>query len=159
MKADVEANLPPKKEYVLYAPLSRKQREVYDAVLTGHLRALLLKAGKTIDDNQNIVDAEKSASEEEEIVGPRKSKRKAAKKRKTYDDDGDDDEYFRKLDNGELEAERLHRQAQDADDVGREWQRKAQSEFRPVSLANFTQSDCSQEGEQHEVAEYCHAAS
>jgi ATP-dependent DNA helicase len=41
LKADVERSLPPKKEYVLYAPLSRRQREVYDAVVKGSLRRLL----------------------------------------------------------------------------------------------------------------------
>ena len=41
LKADVERSLPPKKEYVLYAPLSRRQREVYDAVVKGSLRGLL----------------------------------------------------------------------------------------------------------------------
>jgi SNF2 family DNA or RNA helicase len=41
LKVDVERSLPPKKEYVLYAPLSRRQREVYDAVVKGSLRKLL----------------------------------------------------------------------------------------------------------------------
>jgi SNF2-related domain len=41
LKADVERSLPPKKEYVLYAPLSRRQHEVYDAIVKGSLRGLL----------------------------------------------------------------------------------------------------------------------
>jgi ATP-dependent DNA helicase len=41
LKVDVERSLPPKKEYVLYAPLSRRQHEVYDAVVKGSLRGLL----------------------------------------------------------------------------------------------------------------------
>ncbi len=44
LKADVERSLPPKKEYVLYAPLSRRQHEVYDAVVKGSLRGLLAGA-------------------------------------------------------------------------------------------------------------------
>jgi len=41
LKVDVERTLPPKKEYVLYAPLTERQREVYDAVVKGCLRGLL----------------------------------------------------------------------------------------------------------------------
>ncbi|KAF5351509.1 hypothetical protein D9758_007190 [Tetrapyrgos nigripes] len=43
LKVDVESSLPPKKEYVLYAPLSVSQREAYDEVLNGSLRRYLLK--------------------------------------------------------------------------------------------------------------------
>ena len=35
MKADVEMALPPKKEYVLYTPLSERQRALYDVVVRG----------------------------------------------------------------------------------------------------------------------------
>ncbi|KAJ7054836.1 SNF2 family DNA-dependent ATPase [Mycena amicta] len=38
VKADVLGNLPPKKNYILYARLSTVQREAYEAVLSGHLR-------------------------------------------------------------------------------------------------------------------------
>ena len=41
LKVDVERTLPPKKEYVLYAPLSARQHEVYDAVVRGSLHGLL----------------------------------------------------------------------------------------------------------------------
>ena len=117
LKADVEAGLPPKKEYVLYAPLSVRQREVYDAVLAGHLRTLLMKAGR--------------AEPVREEVGPRKSRRARGAKR--YDQDGDDDEYFRKLENGELEAEEARRKdTQTAEELGREWQYKTQRKRRAL---------------------------
>lgn len=44
LKVDVERTLPPKKEYVLYAPLSARQREVYDAIVKGGIRGLLAGA-------------------------------------------------------------------------------------------------------------------
>ena len=122
LKVDVETSLPPKKEYVLYAPLSVRQREVYDAVLNGHLRALLMKAGKVAAD-----DAAKPALDTEED-GPRKSRRRGGARRK-YTDDGDDEEYFRKLESGELEADRARLQShKTAEELGREWQYKAQRE-------------------------------
>ncbi|KAG1828022.1 SNF2 family DNA-dependent ATPase [Suillus variegatus] len=46
LKADVEGLLPPKKEYVLYAPLSVGQRDLYDNILDGSLRDFLLGISK-----------------------------------------------------------------------------------------------------------------
>jgi ATP-dependent DNA helicase len=132
LKADVETSLPPKKEYVLYAPLSVRQREVYDAILNGHLRALLLKAGKAADDKDEDEEPEEPLAERSN--GRRKTRRKGAgAKRKDYDPDGDDDEYFQKLENGELEAERSRRNAggKTAEELGREWRYQAQRKSSP----------------------------
>ena len=55
------------------------------------------------------------------------------------EDDGDDDEYFRKLENGELEAERARqRGSKTAEELGREWQLKAQSKFHPICRVHLT---------------------
>jgi len=64
LKADVERTLPPKKEYVLYAPLSARQREVYDAVVKGGLRRLL--AGVRADEDGRRREQERIAREIEE---------------------------------------------------------------------------------------------
>ena len=64
LKVDVERTLPPKKEYVLYAPLSQRQREVYDAVVKGSLRGLL--AGGRPGGNARERDREWIAREIEE---------------------------------------------------------------------------------------------
>ncbi|KAI9508710.1 P-loop containing nucleoside triphosphate hydrolase protein [Russula earlei] len=66
LKVDVERTLPPKKEYVLYAPLSERQREVYDAVVKGSLRGLL--AGARPGDSARERDRERIAREIEEDV-------------------------------------------------------------------------------------------
>lgn len=132
LKVDVETDLPPKKEYVLYAPLTVKQREVYDAILNGHLRAILMKG-------QNPLDAklkQESGKERKNAGGEgmkRRSQTKRKGARKKYGDiDGDDDEYFRKLESGELEEdegrERDKDQGKSAEELGKEWQLKAQSE-------------------------------
>ncbi|KAF7986864.1 hypothetical protein HWV62_12596 [Athelia sp. TMB] len=98
LKADVASNLPPKKEYVLYAPLSVRQSDVYDRVLTGGLRAFLMGKGKS--------DANKTPKGVD-INAPRKTRNAgAAKKGKKYDVDGDDDEYFEQLERGEEEKPR-----------------------------------------------------
>lgn len=69
LKVDVERSLPPKKEYVLYAPLSQRQHEVYDAVVKGSLRGLL--AGARPDGNTREREQEQIAREieEDEKVG------------------------------------------------------------------------------------------
>jgi ATP-dependent DNA helicase len=41
IKADVETSLPKKREYVLYAPLTQTQRELYQEILDGNSRAFL----------------------------------------------------------------------------------------------------------------------
>ncbi|KXL41472.1 hypothetical protein M433DRAFT_157407 [Acidomyces richmondensis BFW] len=41
VKADVETALPQKREYVLYAPLTQTQRELYQAILEGNSRSFL----------------------------------------------------------------------------------------------------------------------
>lgn len=41
VKADVETTLPKKREYVLYAPLTQTQRELYQEILEGNSRAYL----------------------------------------------------------------------------------------------------------------------
>ena len=64
LKVDVERSLPPKKEYVLYAPLSQRQHEVYDAVVKGSLRGLL--AGARPGGNARERDRERIAREIEE---------------------------------------------------------------------------------------------
>ncbi len=72
----------------------------------------------------------------------RKGKNGAGRKRYTHID-GDDDEYFKRLENGELEAEkereRLHTKTNE--ELGREWQYKAQRKFSVVNFCSLKESD------------------
>ncbi|KAK7049392.1 putative ATPase [Paramarasmius palmivorus] len=95
LKVDVEQNLPPKKEYVLYAPLSATQREAYDRILDGTMRSWLMKE----KGNKELMPAEPKMEVDD---GPRKL-RSHLKGRKTYVVDGDDDEYFDMLERGEVD--------------------------------------------------------
>ncbi|KZT01956.1 uncharacterized protein LAESUDRAFT_738942 [Laetiporus sulphureus 93-53] len=131
LKADVEANLPPKKEYVLYAPLSERQREVYDAIVKGGLRALLVKEASQRKERKGKVASLKTpeTDEEEEVPLYIQNKKKRhpqtrQSKRRNYDVDGDDDEYFTKLQSGALDGTKQKERVQSADEIGREWQRK-----------------------------------
>ncbi|KAH8105154.1 SNF2-family ATP dependent chromatin remodeling factor snf21 [Cristinia sonorae] len=128
LKVDVETNLPPKKEYVLYAPLSQRQREVYDAIVQGGLRALLLRE-RGVKPTVEAEPPEAKVDEDEELNRRTRSKKKngrPAKKEKRYDVDGDDDEYFERLESGELEAREEKERLERTHQSGQEWQYRTQ---------------------------------
>jgi ATP-dependent DNA helicase len=118
LKADVEVDLPPKKEYVLYAPLSVRQREVYDHVLGGGLREYLIGKGRgSPPKEEEKIDVDK----------PRKLRGHGRKEgRKSYADE-DDDEYFDRLESGKSQEVE---EVTDTAEMGREYQYKATSECR-----------------------------
>jgi ATP-dependent DNA helicase len=119
LKVDVETELPPKKEYVLYAPLTERQREMYDAIVRGSLRQLLIR-GKRPD------GAEVKKLSQAQLDAPRQMRKTT---RKSYAVDGDDDEYFERLDNPDSPEEVVPSAHQDAQDIGREWTYKTSRRF------------------------------
>jgi ATP-dependent DNA helicase len=145
MKVDVETSLPPKKEYVLYAPLSVRQREAYDRVLDGGLRKWLILGGtggvevvgddeaEDNDDEAEKVESEIEEDEEREDSGRRRASKRFIKGgRKSYSVDGsDDDEYFEKLERGVFDERGLKvmktREEEEAEEakIGREFQFRA----------------------------------
>ncbi|KDN44935.1 hypothetical protein K437DRAFT_208624, partial [Tilletiaria anomala UBC 951] len=58
LKSDVEGNLPPKKEYLLYAPLTEMQKELYDAVLNKDIRRWLMerKTGLSMYEIEKVLE-------------------------------------------------------------------------------------------------------
>ncbi|KAJ8597185.1 hypothetical protein M405DRAFT_724780 [Rhizopogon salebrosus TDB-379] len=92
LKADVEGLLPPKKEYVLYAPLSVRQRDLYDNILKGSLRSYLLGIS-------NEAEARVEKVTKMDVNAPMKLRQQTNRQ---YDIDGDDDEYFEMLEAGGL---------------------------------------------------------
>lgn len=132
LKIDVEKDsIPPKKEYLIYAPLTETQREIYDAIVDGGLRSYLMSGKK--DKHQKAV----------EVDGPmklRSTKYKSGKTKQTAFDvlEGDDDEYFRLLESGQLD-EKTKQKEEDLTELGRkhELQAKGTSSFpRPRCLAD-----------------------
>lgn len=43
LKTEVEKELPPKKEYLLYAPLTQPQKDIYQAIVNGEIREYLIR--------------------------------------------------------------------------------------------------------------------
>lgn len=82
-------------DYILYAPLTERQREIYDAIVNGSIRAFLLRGKDSSDPLKktktlSLVDASAPRQTRSAKSGGKKGK-------KNYDVDGDDDEYFERL--------------------------------------------------------------
>ncbi|RPD53898.1 hypothetical protein L227DRAFT_589139 [Lentinus tigrinus ALCF2SS1-6] len=134
MKADVEMQLPPKKEYVLYTPLSERQRELYEVVVQGDsaLRQYLIKelreeaermhGGAKAKVVEELSDEERPLKEE---VREKARKGRGLRERTTrdYAEDSDDDEYFARLDEGKVQARKERERT--GEELGMEWQRRA----------------------------------
>ena len=151
-------SLPPKKEYVLYAPLSVRQREAYDHVLDGGLRKWLIHGGtggvEVVDDDEAIeeedsddeaeVDAGIEEDEDEEDSGSRRASKRVIKGgRKIYDVDGDDDEYFERLELGDFDKRGVKaiktKEEEEAEEakIGREFQARTFLYPTPPSLTTY----------------------
>ena len=137
-------SLPPKKEYVLYAPLSVRQREAYDRVLDGGLRKWLIHGGtggvEIIGDDEAIEEDDETEKvgveiEEDDDPGTRRvSKRFIKGGKKSYAVDSDDDEYFEKLERGDFNEKGLEviktKEEEEAEEarIGREFQVRTKSQ-------------------------------
>ena len=101
LKVDVEYNLPPKKEYVLYAPLTERQKAVYEAVLKGSLRNFLIDSKRQRQGDE--IEAQEKNDEELKRLLTEPRKLRVRGKKRNYDVDGSDEEFFRKIESGEIE--------------------------------------------------------
>ena len=124
VKTDVETSLPPKKEYILYAPLSQNQKDLYGALLDHEASEWLheqvrlrypsspdrsggslpkkrkLLAEHNDDDDGNVVTSKKPRTPEPDSESAR-SRRIERKEVDSYRELSDD-EYFGKLEEEEL---------------------------------------------------------
>ncbi|KAL8629758.1 hypothetical protein Q9189_004552 [Teloschistes chrysophthalmus] len=114
IKSDVENHLPPKREYILYAPLTAVQKEMYRKIKDGDIRSYL--EGKAIERISGVELDSKHAGKKRKATGsgkatPNKSTKssrdstpassirgRTRAKRKTYEEISDA-EFFKQLDN------------------------------------------------------------
>lgn len=54
LKSEVERGLPPKKEYLLYAPLTQEQKDFYQAILSRNHRQYLINAIAGVDPTERV---------------------------------------------------------------------------------------------------------
>ncbi|KAM5545483.1 hypothetical protein V8D89_000521 [Ganoderma adspersum] len=144
MKADVEMALPPKKEYVLYTPLSEPQRALYDVVVQGDkaLRQHLIDEIRAEEERLNGGRKVSDDEEERPLQHVAKEKARAGKglRQKVDRDyiessDEDGEGYFKRLDEGQIQVRKEKQRS--GQDIGREWQmRVAVKEVNNKNLKN-----------------------
>jgi ATP-dependent DNA helicase len=96
LKADVEHSLPKKKEYLLYAPLTQPQKNLYDAIIKRDLRDYLIKRKVVPKPEEKAEDEDEQAKKKEEEEEGR------AKKAVSYKEKSDR-QFFKDLDQEEPE--------------------------------------------------------
>lgn len=142
VKTDVETDLPKKREYILYAPLTAPQKELYKQILDGKSRAYLeqkvvdrlLEKAKVSPRSSRSVSLKRKS--ENELATPNKSSKSSrastpassirsgrkGRKRRNYeeasDDEVSDDEFLNKL-NKECKGEALDEEDCDGEEAMR----------------------------------------
>ncbi|RXK37295.1 helicase [Tremella mesenterica] len=111
LKMDVEKELPPKKEYLLYAPLTLQQKEIYQAIVNRQIRQFLVDK-KVKDEGED--------PEEPEIEEVTLSNGRRKKDRINYHIEENDSKYIRDLERGVLTEPAGVKEKTPAQ-VGRDW--------------------------------------
>jgi ATP-dependent DNA helicase len=119
LKVDVEKDLPPKKEYLLYAPLTLQQKDMYQAIVSRQIRQYL------VDKKSGNEPEEPKVAEVEDEGDGRKVRKKA---RVNYKIEENDSKYIRDLENGVGSDEPAGGPQKSAAEIGREWATKQASE-------------------------------
>jgi ATP-dependent DNA helicase len=137
LKTEVEQNLPPKKEYLLYAPLTQQQNDIYKAIVNHEIRDYLIAkkiadGGADLEDDSNDVSAATSETEAEES-GNRSSRRLAKRARFDYSRDSNDKDFLEGIESGDaskmnMTAPKIEKTARQ---LGQEWAVKEASTLLP----------------------------
>lgn len=119
LKVDVEKDLPPKKEYLLYAPLTQQQKDIYQAIVSRQIRQFLV-------DKKSGNDQEDAKVEEVEEETEGRVVRK--KTRVNYKIEENDSKFIRDLEDGIESNEPSGPPKKSAAEIGKEWATKQASE-------------------------------
>ncbi|WVR03323.1 hypothetical protein IAU60_000314 [Kwoniella sp. DSM 27419] len=126
LKVDVEKDLPPKKEYLLYAPLTQQQKEIYQAIVSRNIRQYLIdkKSGVKEEDKEDGVETDKSDDEGKEEATDNAPNGRASRKkaRVNYKIEENDSKFIRNLENGvRMEEPSGVKEGKSAAQIGEEW--------------------------------------
>ncbi|WWD22255.1 hypothetical protein CI109_106746 [Kwoniella shandongensis] len=115
LKVDVEKDLPPKKEYLLYAPLTQQQKDIYQAIVSGQIRDFLIDK---VSGNDSKAIKEPSPEVEPVDESARASRKK---QRVNYKIEENDSKFIRDLENGVKKEEPSGVVEKSAEQIGKEW--------------------------------------
>jgi ATP-dependent DNA helicase len=131
LKVDVEKDLPPKKEYLLYAPLTQSQKDIYQAIVSRNIRNYLVdKVSGREDEGENGV------KEVVEEVSEGRAKRKLG--RIDYKIEENDSKFINDLQDGVAKEEASGVKNKAAPEVGQEWAYKQASKSLPARAVIFS---------------------
>lgn len=152
LKVDVEKHLPPKKEYLLYAPLTQQQKDIYQAIVSGSIRQYLVDKRSGCDEEQTkAVDIAVENND-----SPRASRKKD---RVDYKIEENDTKYIDNLEKQVGKPRAKNGVEKSATEIGQEWARsQASKPARPLHVRLYTELD-SKTCQQYAFAESGHAAS
>lgn len=147
LKVDVEKSLPPKKEYLLYAPLTAMQKEGYQAIVQRRMREYLVnkKMGDHSADTTDVesdrdATAENSpAPSEMTDESPSVTRGRRAKSRVNYKIEENDSKYIRDLENGVDIDEPNGVAEKTSSDLGEDFARKVASRSHLTLLTSAKQ--------------------
>ncbi|KAG9286463.1 hypothetical protein G9A89_014629 [Geosiphon pyriformis] len=115
LKSDVEYDLPKKREYLLYAPITQEQKELYDAVISKNIRSFLIDKKTASSQNESlimsmdvdIVKEDITWNDESSTEQKKSSQRKSLRTSdpKEYNESLSDRKYFDKLEKSVAQAE------------------------------------------------------
>ncbi len=162
LKVDVLGGLPPKKEYVLYAPLSVRQKEAYHNVLNGTIRRWLMAGGTAKGGAKLVAVAPQKEEGQKELSSSGRLRKRLGKK--NYDVDGDDDEYFDMVERGLITERGIQPQlskkeeAEEQQRLALEFETKEKGKSYPHDIMATTTYNIHSEGrQQYEAPECGHA--
>lgn len=118
LKVDVEKELPPKKEYLLYAPLTQQQKDIYQAIVSRNIRQYLV---------DKVSGQDGSNGAEPEVVEPTQEVRGRKKERVDYRIEENDSKYIRDLEKGRARKEPNGVVEKSAAEQGKDWALKQAS--------------------------------
>jgi ATP-dependent DNA helicase len=128
LKVDVEKDLPPKKEYLLYAPLTQQQKDIYQAIVSRNIRQYLTDkiSGK---EEEGEAAVEEIAHGNGDVETPRARRKKD---RVDYKIEENDSKFIRDLEDGVAKKEPSGVEEKSAAEVGQEWALKQASKWYSV---------------------------
>ncbi|WVQ64621.1 uncharacterized protein L199_002788 [Kwoniella botswanensis] len=121
LKVDVEKELPPKKEYLLYAPLTQQQKDIYQAIASGSIRQFLIDKKSGGNDEENAEVEEQPQPEAEAISEASNGRASRKKERVNYKIEENDSKFIRDLENGVKVDEPSGVKEKSAAEIGRDW--------------------------------------
>ncbi|KZO99381.1 hypothetical protein CALVIDRAFT_534356 [Calocera viscosa TUFC12733] len=137
LKTDVEIDLPPKKEYVLYAPLTQLQSELYKAIAGGGIREWLIEKKMGGTKKKELPKVEEDDEDEEQSGRYRRKLRKGRTVNYAHALEENDDTYMQRWEETAGREPEAKEEEKTAEEVGADWMMaKARKSVANMNLQN-----------------------